>query len=89
MSLNTRGRAKNRYQIIKSILARFGITVSLSVKDNFVKKKRIKEKFVNVQRDKKIYEIIYCLIHSDHNKYEKSFVDVIKYFSKYHDYLIE
>lgn len=86
-AMNIHNKKKNTYQISKAILTRFGIDVYKSYKDRFNKGVRIKDTFINLRRNKRIHEIIYCLISNNRNDYDKSFVDTIDNYNKYQDYI--
>lgn len=87
LALNTRGKMKDKYYILKTVLARYGIIVSKFAKDKYINGNRTTESFVKLCRNKVIYEIIYCLTHNNTDDYDATFMDMIKYYDKYQKYI--
>jgi hypothetical protein len=88
-SLNSRGKCEDKIRIVKMVLERFGFIVK-----SYGKQKRVDGKITYIRKyeisyDKDIYNIIYCRFFKKkkENNYSQKFVDFIKKFPKYNDFI--
>lgn len=87
-SLKTRGKADDKYNILKIVMSRFGI--KLTKKYENVSKKGTKSNVLigyNIQYGKDIYDILRCKIHFEKKKFDKKFGLFVDNFKTYDDYL--
>jgi hypothetical protein len=68
----------------------FGIDIKVKYGTKFMKGKniKIKKKYI-IEYNKNIANILYLLIMKNNAKYDKAFVDFIKEFNKYDDYVLK
>lgn len=83
-SLASRGKLKKKYDIVKVVLAKFGIGLRV----RFVRKringktKQLKSKYELFSQDD-IYNTINCILHDNSHKYDKRFFDYVKKHKRY------
>lgn len=87
LSLNSKGRLKDKYQIAKTVLARCGILLRNQTKRVYKNKKQIRVDFYVLSRDQEIYEIVHNIVADDNNSYNKDFTNMIKSYNKYQEYI--
>ena len=80
-SLGTRGKAGNKYEIIKMVLARFGISLK-----RIRKSIRIDKKY-EIKCVERIYNLVKCSVLKYHNEYDALFVKFLQKYNKYYGFV--
>jgi hypothetical protein len=88
MSLDSRGIMKNKFQIVKAILARCGISFTSQSTRIYENKKRVRVINYILSRDEKIYNIVYNIVANNEDEYNDDFMLMIKSYDKYQEYVI-
>ncbi len=89
-SLNTEGKAEDKYEIVKMVLRRFGI--NLNAVQNRKQIKGLRTYFrcgYEISYDDDINKMIYCKIINETNNYDDEFVKFIKNYDCYRDCIID
>lgn len=88
LSLDSRGIMKNKFQIVKAFLSRCGISLISQSTRAYENKKRVRVINYVLNRDEKIYSIIYNIVANNEDEYDDSFVLMLKSYDKYQNYVI-
>lgn len=89
-ALKTRGKANDKYNILKIVMSRFGIKLTKKYEKIRIKKTKASKKVLigyNVNYIKEIYDVLRCRIHYEKKKFSKNFLAFIGKFKTYDDYL--
>ena len=86
-SLETNGRARKKYEIVKMILARFGIKMMVESKRRLVDSKRQSIRTYKIIYDINVCNLIYCKIFNNNSDYSSNFVKYITCFSEYDKFI--
>lgn len=89
LSLDTRGRMIDKYQIVKTILSRYGIIFRNDTKRVYINKKQVRVKFYILLHDQPMYEIMHNIVTNNSDSYNDDFIDMIKSYNKYNNYLLQ
>ena len=76
-SLGTHGRAKNKYEIVKMVLSRFGIKVSVESKQKCIKGLRKSFRTYKFFYDTNLWNILYCKTIYHRSHYSDEFVEYL------------
>ncbi len=87
-SLKTNGRAKNKYEIIKIVLSRFGIRASVESKQKYIEgSKRKSIRTYKIFYDVSIWSILHCKTIHCRAHYSDDFIEYVKCFVKYDKFI--
>lgn len=87
LSLKSDGRMKDKYQIMKTVLSRFGITLRNQSKRIYKNKKKVRIPHYIIQRDQETYEIVHNIVKNDSVVYNTEFINMINTYDKYKNYM--
>lgn len=87
-SLETHGRAKDKYEIVKMILSRFGIKIVIeSRRVQISKDVRKRLRIYKIYYDCDIHDILHCKTKNDHKLYSNGLITYITNFKKFNHLL--
>lgn len=89
LTLNSRGKLEDKFQIVKCVLDRIGICIKSESTRAYRNKKRVTIINYVFWRDKKIYDVIHNIIIRNNDEYDNDFVNMIGYYNTYQEYIIK
>ncbi|AYV77466.1 MAG: superfamily II helicase [Dasosvirus sp.] len=76
--IETRGKIDNKYELIKSLLSRFGLILRAPSIKKRVNGKRKRFRTYEIYYDEEIYSLVKCRIHNERQNYIDCFVTFVK-----------